>query len=375
MGKSPRRKPRAFLFMNKLILDNLTTGIVVVDAQLNLQYINTAAENLLEVSFQQARGQNINSLFATSGNWSEEIQRVFKTSSGFTRRQINMQLASSFRHITVDYTVSPMQESSQYRNGNAKEASISYVLIEIQAMDRLLRISREEALVSSEQTSRTLIRGLAHEIKNPLGGIRGAAQLLSRELRESSQKDYTTVIIEEADRLRNLVDRMLGINKPLQLEKLNVHEVLERVSALTEVELADGVNLVRDYDPSIPEIRGDKEQLIQVVLNIVRNAVQALAAVDKVKRKIILKTRTQHHFTIGQKQHRLVCRIDIIDNGSGIPPEIAQNIFYPLISGRPEGTGLGLAIAQSIIIQHHGLIECESKPGTTVFSIYLPFDK
>jgi len=361
--------------MNKLILDNLSTGVVVVDSQLCLQYINTAGENLLEVSFQQARGQNINSLFATSGNWSEEIHRVFKTTSGFTRRQINMQLASSFRHITVDYTVSPILEPSEFRNEKQKDTKVNYVLIEIQAMDRLLRISREEALVSSEQTSRTLIRGLAHEIKNPLGGIRGAAQLLSRELKEPSQKDYTTVIIEEADRLRNLVDRMLGINKPLQLERLNVHEVLERVSALTEVEEANGITLVRDYDPSIPEIRGDKEQLIQVVLNIVRNAVQALGGVERSKRKIILKTRTQHHFTIGQKQHRLVCRIDIIDNGAGIPPEIAQNIFYPLISGRPEGTGLGLAIAQSIIIQHHGLIECESKPGSTIFSIYLPFDK
>jgi two-component system nitrogen regulation sensor histidine kinase GlnL len=359
--------------MNKLILDNLATGVVVVDKQLQLLYINTAAENLLEVSFQQARGQNINSIFASSGNWSDEIQRVFKTASGFSRRQANMQLASSFRHITVDYTVSPMFEPSELSNANQSE--VLYVLIEMQAMDRLLRISREEALVSSEQTSRTLIRGLAHEIKNPLGGIRGAAQLLSRELKDPSHKDYTTVIIEEADRLRNLVDRMLGINKPLQLEKLNVHEVLERVSALTEVELTDGINLVRDYDPSIPEIRGDKEQLIQVVLNIVRNAVQALSHVEKNKRKITLKTRTQHHFTIGQKQHRLVCRIDIIDNGSGIPPEIAQNIFYPLISGRAEGTGLGLAIAQSIIIQHHGLIECESKPGVTVFSIYLPFDK
>ena len=361
--------------MNKLILDNLTTGIVVVDAQLHLQYINTAAEDLLDVSFQQARGLNINSIFAATGNWSDEIQRVFKTASGFTRRQITMQLASSFRHITVDYTVSPMLELSIRGDANQSDVDIQYVLIEMQAMDRLLRISREEALVSSEQTSRTLIRGLAHEIKNPLGGIRGAAQLLSRELKEVSLKDYTTVIIEEADRLRNLVDRMLGINKPLRLEKLNVHEVLERVAALTEVDVGDSVTLVRDYDPSIPEIRGDKEQLIQVVLNIVRNAVQALSQVEKKQRKIVIKTRTQHHFTIGQKQHRLVCRIDIIDNGSGIPPEIAQNIFYPLISGRPEGTGLGLAIAQSIIIQHQGLIECESKPGATVFSIYLPFDK
>lgn len=359
---------------DKLILDNLSSGVIVIDQQLCLQYMNPAAENLLEVSFHQANGQSINSLFSANGNWFQEMQQVFQTAAPFTRRQINMQLATSFRHITVDYTVSPMLKSVALRGVKLNDASVHQVLIEIHSMDRLLRISREEALVSSEQTSRTLIRGLAHEIKNPLGGIRGAAQLLARELKEQALCDYTTVIIEEADRLRNLVDRMLGINRPLQLEKLNVHEVLERVSALTEVEVADGVKLVRDYDPSIPEIRGDKEQLIQVVLNIVRNAVQALEKVEKSNRKIILKTRTQHHFTIGQKQHRLVCRVDIIDNGSGIPADIAQNIFYPLISGRPEGTGLGLAIAQSIIIQHHGLIQCESKPGETIFSIYLPFD-
>jgi len=361
--------------VNKLILDNLSTGVVVLDKQLRIEYMNPAAENLLEVSFQQSRAQPIGSIFATAGNWLEEIQRVFSNSTPFTRRQVNMQLATSFRHIVVDYTVSPIIEGGLMIASLSKDTVVTHVLIEMQSMDRLLRISREEALVSSEQTSRTLIRGLAHEIKNPLGGIRGAAQLLARELKSGPQQDYTTVIIEEADRLRNLVDRMLGINKPLQLEKINVHEVLERVASLTEVEVAGGVNLVRDYDPSIPEIRGDKEQLIQVVLNIVRNAVQALTKTDKDKRKITLKTRTQHHFTIGQKQHRLVCRVDIIDNGCGIPPELVQNIFYPLISGRADGTGLGLAIAQSIIIQHHGLIQCESKPGETIFSIYLPFDK
>jgi len=351
--------------VNKLILENLSTGVVVVDQQLRLQFMNPAAENLLEVSFQQANGQSINSLFAAAGNWLEEMQQIFQTAAPFTRRQIHMQLAASFRHITVDYTVSPIMNRND----------VSLALIEFQSLDRLLRISREEALVSSEQTSRTLIRGLAHEIKNPLGGIRGAAQLLSRQLSSAALQDYTRVIIDEADRLRNLVDRMLGINKPLLLEKLNVHEVLEHVAALTEVEANNTLTLIRDYDPSIPEINGDKEQLIQVVLNIVRNAVQALDQVDRADRKIILKTRTQHHFTIGQNQHRLVCRVDIIDNGPGIPAELAQNIFYPLISGRPNGTGLGLSLAQSIIIQHHGLIEFSSKPEETIFSIYLPLEK
>jgi len=371
---------------NRLILDTLSTAVLVFDRQLRLRYMNAAAENLLDTSFQQANAHFINEIFAAQGNWLDEIRQVFVNATPFTRRQVDLQLATTFRHIVVDYTVGPMLEGQTASNHQAPV--VDEVLIEINSLDRLLRISREEALLSTEQTSRTLVRGLAHEIKNPLGGIRGAAQLLARELKTPALKDYTTVIIEEADRLRNLVDRMLGINRPLQLESLNIHEVVERVAALVDVETGNSIALVRDYDPSIPNIRGDREQLIQVVLNIVRNAMQALTGhkqkdANTTNPKIILRTRTRHHFTIGQKLHRLVCRIDIIDNGPGIPPEIAQNIFYPLISGRPEGTGLGLSIAQSIVIQHQGLIQFTSaqagaaggvSPGTT-FSIYLPIDK
>jgi two-component system nitrogen regulation sensor histidine kinase GlnL len=376
--------------MNKFILDSLSTAVLVFDRQLRLQYMNTAAENLLDTSFQQANHHFISEIFSSKGSWIEEIRQTFNNAAPFTRRQVELQLATSFRHIVVDYTVSPILEGQMMKQHQA--ADVQQVLMEINSLDRVLRISREETLLSTEQTSRTLVRGLAHEIKNPLGGIRGAAQLLSRELSDQSLKDYTTVIIEEADRLRNLVDRMLGINRPLRLESLNVHEVLERVAALIEVETAGSIHLVRDYDPSIPNIRGDREQLIQVVLNIVRNAMQALTGnkekgTNTPNPKIILRTRTKHHFTIGQKQHRLVCRIDIIDNGPGIPADIAQNMFYPLISGRPEGTGLGLSIAQSIVIQHQGLIQftsavtpAEASGGAshhsgTTFSIYLPLDK
>ncbi len=356
--------------MDKLILDNLSTAVILLDTQLKLYYMNSAAESLLGCSQQQAQGQAIDSLFAINGNWQGEIQQALVNTAPFTRRQISLQLASSFRHITVDYTVSPITEGEL----------AGFALMEMQALDRLLRISREEALLSTGQTSRTLVRGLAHEIKNPLGGIRGAAQLLSRELSSPELKDYTKVIIDEADRLRNLVDRMLGINRPLQLQTLNVHEVLEHVTALADVEVAGRIELVRDYDPSLPNIRGDREQLIQVVLNIVRNAIQAIDGIQNPAEagrphKIVVKTRAQHHFTIGQQQHRLVCRIDIMDDGCGIPPDILENIFYPMISGRPEGTGLGLAIAQSIVIQHQGLIKCSSKPGETVFSVFLPLDK
>ena len=356
--------------MNPSILDSLSTAVILLDRDLKLRTMNTAAENLLECSLTQSAGHSIDSLFAIAGNWIHEIRQAQSNQKSFTRRQISLQLASSFRHITVDYTITPLIEGE----------FAGSVIMEMQPLDRLLRISREEALLSTGQTSRSLVRGLAHEIKNPLGGIRGAAQLLSRELESDELKDYTRVIIDEADRLRNLVDRMLGINRPLQIQKLNVHEVLEHVAALAAAEVGSRVDLIRDYDPSLPDIQGDREQLIQVVLNIVRNALQAIQSqMDKedagIRHKILLKTRAQHHFTIGQQQHRLVCRIDIIDDGCGIPAEIAENIFYPMISGRPDGTGLGLAIAQSIVIQHRGLIKCTRKPGETIFAIYLPLDK
>src|SRR5690606_6049167 len=222
--------------------------------------------------------------------------------------------------------------------------------------------------------TRALVRGLAHEIKNPLGGLRGAAQLLARELPDSGLKDYTNIIIQEADRLRNLVDRMLGPHKVPDRKPLNVHEVIERVRQLLDVETHGQIEFVRDYDPSLPDLRGDKEQLIQAVLNVGRNAVEAInRASPPIKQpRILLRTRALRQFTIGTNRHRLVVRMEIIDNGPGVPPKLLETIFLPMVSGRPDGTGLGLSIAQSIINHHNGLIECTSQPGNTNFSIYTP---
>jgi two-component system nitrogen regulation sensor histidine kinase GlnL len=359
-------KDLSAMSISNLILDNLNTAVIVLDTQLHIRYLNSSSESLLECSLQKYQDKPLNTVLFLHDEWENELKQCLENATPFTRRQTEINSRITQRSMIADYTVTPLLHEQQ-----------RLLLIEMQALDRLLRISREETLLSNDQISRTFIRGLAHEIKNPLGGIRGAAQLLARELVSSEQKDYTQVIISEADRLRNLVDRMLGMNRPLQLQELNIHEVLEHVFALVEVDLADGISLIKDYDPSLPNISGDKEQLIQVVLNIIRNAVQALENArqensDLPPGEIILKTRAQHHYTIGQKTHRMVCRVDIIDNGPGIPEELARNIFYPLISGRPEGSGLGLAIAQSIVIQHNGLIECSSVPGETVFSLYLP---
>jgi two-component system nitrogen regulation sensor histidine kinase GlnL len=233
-----------------------------------------------------------------------------------------------------------------------------------------MRLARDENMLDRQAANRAVMRGLAHEIKNPLGGLRGAAQLLERELPDKSLKEYTRIIIHEADRLRNLVDRMMGPHQPLKKKPVNLHEILEHVRKLMLVEVPVGLTLERQYDPSLPEFKGEPEQLIQAVLNIVRNSAEAI----EYKGVIHLRTRIERSFTIGQKRHRLVLRTDIEDNGPGIPEEIREHIFYPMVTAKPGGTGLGLSIAQDIVTKHGGLIECDSRPGLTVFSIYLPLE-
>lgn len=341
------------------LLDSLSTAVVVVDGKLRLQHLNPAAEMLLAVSFARVMDQPMTAFFHESEAAVQALQDAAANSVNYTKRRAQWQLVNGDR-LTVDYSVTPLSDTAG-------------LVIEVQPLDRLLRISREEALLSAQETTRNLVRGMAHEIKNPLGGIRGAAQLLARELPDQELEEYTNIIIDEADRLRNLVDRMLGPRQPAKLEPLNIHEVLERVAALIKAECSDQIKLMRDYDPSIPDIPCDKEQLIQAVLNIVRNAMQALLEAGLTETGCInLRTRIQRQFTIGRQHHPLVCRIDIIDNGPGIPDGMLEEIFYPMISGRAEGTGLGLAISQQLIGQHDGLIEAESRPGKTQFSIFIP---
>lgn len=348
---------------HRLLLDNLNTATLLLDERLCLEYMNPAAEMLLAVSGQRSHGQFISELFTESPEALGALRQAVEQAHPFTKREATL-VTLGGQPLTVDYAVTPIVEHGRNR-----------LLVEVHPRDRLLRITKEEAQQSQLETSRMLVRGLAHEIKNPLGGIRGAAQLLARELPDEALRDYTNVIIEEADRLRNLVDRMLGTNKLPQLRPANIHEVLERVASLVEAESQGRVPLLRDYDPSIPEVLIDQEQMIQAVLNIARNALQALGDSRQPAPQITLRSRALRQFTIGHQRHRLAVRIEIIDNGPGIPPELQETIFYPMVSGRPDGTGLGLAIAQSIISQHQGLVECESQPGHTVFSISLPLEQ
>lgn len=345
--------------MHKKILDHLNEAILLFDKELRLTYINPAGEMLLADSAKHLLGQTAHKLFKTAHNtlFNDLLPRLYLLEPLVDRELILERLSQS---ITVNLSATPLLEDGE----------LSEILIELQQVDRHLRITKEEQLLAQQNTSRMLVRGLAHEIKNPLGGLRGAAQLLDLELQDPELKEYTQIIIAESDRLQDLMDKMLGPNKPAHKSLLNVHEVLERVRHLVMVEVSHGVILHTNYDPSIPDIFADKNQLIQAILNIVRNAVQAVQNHGV----ITIKTRVQRHMTIGRKRYKLAVKIDVIDNGPGIKPELMGQIFYPMITGRAEGTGLGLSIAQSLINQHNGLIECDSEPGNTVFSIYLPLE-
>jgi two-component system nitrogen regulation sensor histidine kinase GlnL len=350
--------------LHRLLLDNLTTATLLLNDELRLEYMNPAAEMLLAISGQRSHGQFISELFTESPEALNALHQAVVQAHPFTKREAHLTSLNG-QSLVVDYAVTPILSRGT-----------TLLLLEVHPRDRLLRISKEEAQLSKQETTKMLVRGLAHEIKNPLGGIRGAAQLLARELPATELRDYTDVIIEEADRLRNLVDRMLGSNKLPALSPTNIHEVLERVCSLVDLESQGSITLVRDYDPSIPELLVDREQMIQAVLNIVRNAMQALASQPEQRLgRITLRTRSLRQFTIGHTRHRLVCKVEIIDNGPGIPAELQETLFYPMVSGRADGTGLGLAITQTIISQHQGLIECESHPGHTLFSIFLPLEQ
>lgn len=342
------------------ILDNLSTGILALDAELKVVALNAAGQALLETSDTRCIGLRASQLVLQPREWLQNLEQVATNNRPLVRRGMRL-VPHSGQDIHADLIITPIT------GGEIR------LLVEIQPVDRLLKISRDEALIHAQETARAVIRGLAHEIKNPLGGVRGAAQLLARELPDMELAEYTNIIIREADRLRDLVNRLLGPNQQLELRPLNIHEVLEHVRNLIIAEFGPDLRITRDYDPSLPEFPGDRFQLVQVALNILRNAVQATP--DRKKCRITLRTRSQRQFTIGTERHRLVCRVDIIDNGPGIPEGMQHAIFAPMVTGRAEGTGLGLSIAQSVISNHGGLLECESKPGKTRFTFYLPMDE
>jgi len=346
--------------MANWLLSSQATALVLFDHKLNIQYMNAAAEVLLSVSSRKSMGKPMPQILRCPQNAMEDhFITVTESNRPITEREILLILADGDQ-ITVDCTLVPLE---------AKEQP-GMVLAEIRRVDRRLRLTREERLMGQNRATRELVRGLAHEIKNPLGGVRGAAQLLAMELKDSELEEYTDIIIKEVDRLKSLVDQMLGSRQLPVMAKVNIHHILERVCTIVDADPSHEVVLQRDYDPSIPELQGDADQLIQGILNIVQNAVQATAG----KGHVLLQTRILRQFTLINTRHRLVVQVNIIDNGPGIPEKLQERVFYPMVSGKPEGIGLGLSLAQSLVNRHGGLIEFTSKPGKTVFTIYLPLE-
>ncbi len=340
------------------LMEHLTTAVVLLDGQLRLCWMNPAAEALLAVSLNRVKGQAFPSLVGDDEAIARVLAKAHDAFHPFTQREARL-VDTHGDPLAVDYTVSPLSEDE--------------LLLEIEPRDRLMRISRDEALMSRQETIKVLARGLAHEVKNPLGGIRGAAQLLERDLDDPGLKEFTHIIIEEVDRLRDLVDSMLGPNRLTRHEPLNIHKVLERVRSLLIVEQPT-VEIARDYDPSLPDFSGDEAQMIQAVLNVARNAMEAMIEGGTPQPRLVLCTRARRQFTLGNERHRLVCEVSIIDNGPGVPEALRETLFFPMVSGRSDGSGLGLSITQSILHQHQGLIECYSFPGHTEFRLLIPLE-
>ena len=335
------------------ILQGLTTALVVLDETLLITQMNTAAETLLGVSMRRVTGRAIGELVHPSAELVALCRRALATGLTFSLRELTARVGD--HEVVLDCRAAPLEHDR-------------FLLLELFDTGRDRKVRRDEALVAQQQLSRRIIRQLAHEVKNPLGGLRGAAQLLERQLQGPELRAYTRVIIEEADRLASLVDGILRAGGAPKVEELNLHRITEHVAQLIEAEKPAGVELVRDYDPSLPPLQADRNQLIQAFLNIARNAMQAVGA----NGRVIFRTRALSNFTLGGEQHRLVLSAEVEDNGPGIPEELKETIFYPLVTGKPTGTGLGLTIAQDLVGRHGGLIEFTSQPGRTVFQLRLP---
>lgn len=344
------------------IIDNLHSAIIVIGEKLQVIYINPAAEMLFHISNTRAIKKNIRDLIINEHEFFDRLERSLVSAHPYTVYEDQLRV-HNHQTIDVDYSVSPIPYRREGR----------FLLLEFIRLKTQHKISHEESILSQYEASKSLLRGLAHEIKNPLGGIRGAAQLLERELDDDDNKQFTQIIINEADRLKNLLDRMVGPKDIPTKSDVNIHKILEHVRQLVLAE-NDDIELTVDYDPSVPELHADESMMIQVILNITRNAVIAVSSLDDHQGEINFKTRTQRNCKIGSHTYPLVARIDIEDNGSGVSKDLQEKIFMPMITGHADGTGLGLSIAQTLVQQHHGLIEYTSRPGKTVFTILLPIN-
>jgi len=336
-------------------LDLLTTAAVVLDRDLKVIYLNPAAETVFALSQRNVTGHPFAELFVNGRIFGQKLFQALADMRGFVDQELTL-TRPGYEPLHLNCVVTPV------------DLSTAALLIEFRHIEQQLRIERETQRLTQHEANRELIRNLAHEIKNPLGGIRGSAQLLERELERPDLREYTQVIIKEADRLQVLMDRLLTPHRRPHVGAVNIHEVCERVRTLILAEFPEGIQIVRDYDTSLPDLHGDREQLIQAALNVARNAAQAMNG----KGTIELRTRVARQVTLAKTRHKLALELQVVDNGPGISAAIQDRIFYPLVSGREGGSGLGLTLAQTFVQHHHGVIEVESEPGRTCFRIMLP---
>ena len=347
--------------------DLLATAVLLLNKGGCVEHANAAAEDLFGRSRKQLQGYSAATLFDHAETIQSSIDRAV---SG---RFADVRLLSSLRRAGEAVEVSVTAVSL---NGHPWPA-----LIEAREIEQRVLADRNHRLIEEVKAHRELLRNLAHEVKNPLGGLRGAAQLLEAELPDAALTEYTQVIISEADRLQVLVDRLSGPSRvPLSAQPVNIHEICERVCVLIQAEFREQVTLIRDYDASVPDIQGDAARLLQAVLNVVRNAAQELVlqkndAQTETAPQITLRTRVVRQVVLAHRQHRLALELAIIDNGPGVPESIRDRIFHPLVTARPGGTGLGLSLAQDFVQQHGGIIECESRPRHTEFRLVLPMEQ
>ena len=342
-------------------LELLATAVAILDGKYIVRYTNPSAENLLGAGAKTLVGQPFPALFADSATLEAMLAEALAVHWSYRAQMANYERAGR-EPLPLSCLVAPIDLPGLQ------------LLVELRPIQEQLRQEREERLLDQQETTRELLRNLAHEIKNPLGGLRGSAQLLERELERPELREYTQVIIKEADRLQVLLDRLLTPRRTVQLAAVNIHEVLERVRSLVQAEFPSGISVLRNYDPSVPDLAGDIEQLIQAVLNVVRNAAQALLSEANAGRggTIVLRTRTARQVTIARQRHKLALELQVIDDGPGVPEEIRDRAFNPLVSGREGGSGIGLALVQAYVQNHGGVVEFDSRPGRTVFTLLLP---
>jgi len=342
-------------------LELLATAVVILDAGYVVRYANPAAENLLETGASSLVGQAFVALFAGNSTLGAMLAEALAVHWSYRAQTVSYERPGR-ETLPLSCMVTPI------------EIAGLPLLVELRPIQEQMRQEREERLLEQQEASRELLRNLAHEIKNPLGGLRGSAQLLEGELDRPELREYTQVIIKEADRLQVLLDRLLTPRSAVQLSAVNIHEVLERVRSLVQAEFPTGISVLRNYDPSVPDLVGDIEQLIQAVLNVVRNAAQALLSGQNGGRggTIVLRTRAARQVTIARQRHKLALELQVIDDGPGVAEEIRDRVFNPLVSGREGGSGIGLALVQTYAQNHGGVVEFDSRPGRTIFTLLLP---